>query len=177
MLAVSRFEPSGYGVAMSTHRDTLLTVYLQDHHAGATGGAALFHRAADSHRDPAARAELKVLAHEVVADHNELRSIMAVVGAEPNRLKDVSSWLLEKAGRLKPNGTVMRRSPLSDLLELEALSTALNGKAAGWHALRDLAERDSRLDPSQLDRLIARVGDQMSRVEKLRTDAAREVFG
>jgi hypothetical protein len=155
----------------------LLTVYLQDHHAGGTIGVALFHRAAQSHRDPGAQAELKTLAHEVVADHNELLGIMAAVGTGPNRLKDCAGWLLEKAGRLKPNGQLIRRSPLSDLVELEALATALNGKAAGWRVLRDIAGRDSRLDPDQLDRLIALADNQMSRLEKLHIDAARAVFG
>jgi hypothetical protein len=46
----------------------------------------------------------------------------------------------------------MRRSPLSDLIELEAMRTGVEGKAALWRALRALADSDSRLDCDELDR-------------------------
>ena len=53
---------------------------------------------AEIHRDPGAQAELDTRTRQVVADHNELRGIMAAVGAEPNRLEDDASWLLPQSG-------------------------------------------------------------------------------
>ncbi|MFJ9948320.1 hypothetical protein [Kitasatospora sp. NPDC091207] len=66
----------------------------------------------------------------------------------------------ERIARLKPNGTLARRSPLSDLIELEAMRTGVEGKTAQWQALRAIADNDPRLDPDDLDRLIRRAAEQ-----------------
>jgi hypothetical protein len=60
------------------------------------------------------------------------------------------------AGRLKFNGRLLARSPLSDLEELELLLLGVEGKAAGWRTLRTLADTDTRLDAGRLDELISR---------------------
>jgi hypothetical protein len=67
-----------------------------------------------------------------------------------------AAWIGEKAGRLKSNGRLFTRSPLSDLEELEMLRLGIEGKAAGWRTLRTLADTDTRLDPQRLDELISR---------------------
>ena len=41
----------------------------------------------------------------------------------------------ERLGRLKPNGGLVGRMPLSDLIEVEAMSDAVQAKFAGWRAL------------------------------------------
>jgi hypothetical protein len=43
--------------------------------------------------------------------------------------------IAERVGRLKSNGRIVRRSPLSSLLELEMLRLAVEGKAACWRTL------------------------------------------
>jgi hypothetical protein len=154
----------------------LLGMYLQDHYAGSTAGVALFERAARSHSDPGTRARIAELAREVSEDRAEQLRIMAAVGVQPHRLKDASAWAVEKLGRLKPNGFVLRRSPLSDVLELEALQVALSGKAAGWSLLRTLADDDPRLDIAQLDWLLARVDRQLDVVQELRLGTAKATF-
>ena len=53
---------------------------------------------------------------------------------------------LEKAARFKPNGRLLRRSPLSDLIELEWLLLGVQGKTAGFRALRRLADTDTDTD-------------------------------
>jgi hypothetical protein len=83
---------------------------------------------------------------------------------------------MEKVGRLKPNGRILSRSPLSDVLEVEALRLAVEGKAAGWLLLRRFAEQDGRLDPAQLDRLISRAARQAEVLENLRVDTAQQAF-
>jgi hypothetical protein len=83
---------------------------------------------------------------------------------------------MEKVGRLKPNGRILSRSPLSDVLEVEALRLAVEGKAAGWLLLRRFAEQDGRLDPAQLDRLINRAARQAEVLEDLRVKSAQQTF-
>jgi hypothetical protein len=154
----------------------LLGVYLQDHYAGATAGTALFRRATEHHHDPEVRRQLDPVTAAVESDRRELRGIMADVGVEPAAVKMAGAWLGEKLGRLKPNGDPLRRTPLTDVVELEALRIALEGKAAGWRLLRTLADQDMRLDAPQFDRLLDGVSEQIDVVEKLRIDSARRAF-
>jgi hypothetical protein len=121
-----------------------------------TAAAALVQRAARSHRDTGARARLSELAREVVAHRNELRAMMVAVGAgRPGSRTAPHGWSRRRDG-LKPNGVLLRRSPLSDLVELEALRTTVNGRRTDWRTLRVLpttaAGYGSTTDPSQSTR-------------------------
>lgn len=90
--------------------------------------------------------------------------------------KVYAAWIGEKAARLKLNGHLLARSPLSGLEELEMLRLGVEGKAAGWRTLRVLAETDKRLDPGRLDELIARARRQADLLEELRMRAADQVI-
>jgi hypothetical protein len=92
------------------------------------------------------------------------------------RYKAYAAWIGEKAGRLKFNGHLTSRSPLSSLEELELLQLGVAGKAAGWRTLKALAGQDSRLDSVQLDELIARAQRQTEVLDELRLRAAEEVI-
>jgi hypothetical protein len=102
---------------------------------------------------------------------------MAVLGIKVRRYKVGAAWIGEKAGRLKLNGHLFARSPLSDLEELEILRLGVEGKAAGWRTLRTLADSDARLDPARLDELISRARRQADVLEDLRVAAASQVVG
>jgi hypothetical protein len=82
----------------------------------------------------------------------------------------------EGAARLKLNGYLLTRSPLSSLEELEMLRLGVEGKATGWRTLRMLADRDKRLDPGRLDELISRARRQADLLEDLRVRAADQVI-
>jgi hypothetical protein len=82
--------------------------------------------------------------------------------------------LAEKAGRLKPNGYVVSRSPLSDVLELETLRAAVEGKAAGWQLLKIKAQSDPVLSTSELETLIARARAQADQLRELHHGTASE---
>ena len=153
----------------------LLGIYLNDHLAGATAGLELFRRAARSQPAPA-RAELERLTAEVQQDREALLRIMRAVGAPVRRYKVLGGWLAEKAGRVKPNGHLVSRSPLSDLVELEGLVLGVTGKAAGFRALQTVAERDPRIDVGELEQLVRRAERQRETVEELRRAAARRAF-
>ena len=156
-----------------TGSDALLTVYLNDHLAGSTAGLELFKRAAAA--QGAQRQELLGLVPDVEQDRTSLLALMRRLGVPVRRSKVVGGWVLEKAARLKSNGRLLRRSPLSDLVELEALVLGVEGKASGFRALRQA--RDPRLDPGELDRLVARAEQQKGVLERLRLDAAAQALG
>jgi hypothetical protein len=152
----------------------LLGIYLNDHLAGATGGFELARRAATSQLDHGA--VLGQLADEIHADRTALLDMMVALGIKVRRYKVYAGWMAEKVGRLKLNGRIAARSPLSGLVELEMLRLGVEGKAAGWLTLRALAERDGRLDAERLDELISRARRQSETLEELRASVAAEVF-
>ncbi|HEY3956421.1 MAG TPA: hypothetical protein VGM53_23885 [Streptosporangiaceae bacterium] len=158
-------------------RQVLLGVYLNDHLAGATIGMSLARRMVASAEPASERAMvLSTLADDITEDRSALLQIMAALGIQVRRYKVLAAWAGEKAGRLKLNGYLLTRSPLSDLEETEFLHLGVAGKAAGWRTLRVLANRDSRLDAGRLDALIARADHQASVLESLRSSAAERVL-
>jgi len=101
---------------------------------------------------------------------------MATLGVSVRRYKLLGGWGLEKAVRFKPNGRVLGRSPLSDLIEREGLLLGVQGKAAGFRALRRLADTDARLQATDLDELIERAEQQADTLEQLRISTAARVL-
>ncbi len=155
-------------------RQQLLASYLNDHLAGASAGRDLFRRTARSHQGSARGPELAMLAREVDEDRDAQLDIMRAVGVSPSRPRAVLGRVAETVGRLKPNGTLLRRSPLTNVVEIEALRVAVAGKAAGWDVLLTLAADEPRLPRERLEELRARAQDQGARLRELHQQAARE---
>jgi len=157
-------------------RSSPLAIYLNDHLGGSTAGLELARRTARAHRGTPAGEVLGRIVAEIAEDMEALLRIMRALGVPVQRYKMAVGWVSEKAARLKPNGRLLRRSPLSSVIELESLRIGIEGKAAGWRALRIVAARDARLDAAPLDRLLVRAGEQADTVEELRLRAAAEAF-
>ncbi|MFD9371777.1 hypothetical protein ACFWA6_29345 [Streptomyces sp. NPDC060020] len=155
---------------------SFLTVYLNDHLTGSGAGVRLAGRLAKRHRHMAAGPDLARIADQVEEDQQSLRGIMRDLGVPVRRVHEVVGRIGETAGRLKPNGRLVRRSPLSDVVELEMMLLGVEGKAACWRALRELAATDDRLDAPDLDRLLARADTQVRTLDGLRRRRAAEVF-
>lgn len=158
------------------HKSGLLSIYLNDHLAGATGGVELAKRlAANFKRSPHGQA-LRDIASEVEQDRNSLLEIMRLLDVPVNRFKVGAGWLGEKVGRLKPNGHLLHRSPLSGLVELEAMYLGVQGKAAGWRVLRAESDKHRSLDRDDFDELITRASRQEQTLETIRRDVAERAF-
>ncbi|MFD7030205.1 transaldolase [Streptomyces sp. NPDC059917] len=155
----------------------LLAIYLGDHYAAATGGLELFRRAADARKDEQDGRVLADLADQVDEDRDALATIMTDLDISTSQPKTTAGWLAEKAGRLKTNGHLFSRSPLSDVLEAEAMLTGVHGKAACWRTLRALAQTDSRLSAADLDVLLVRAERQSTTLEEVRSAAAARTLG
>jgi hypothetical protein len=130
--------------------------------------------AADPGSEPAR--VLSTLVAEITQDRVALIKIMGTLGIPVCGYKVFAGWAGEKAGRVKLNGHLLTRSPLSELEETELLRLGVEGKAAGWRSLRVLAERDSRLDADRLDDLLARAERQSDTLETLRAGIAERVL-
>lgn len=155
----------------------LLGIYCNDHLAAATGGVELVSRMIGVHRGTAYEPKLAQLLDELREERAGIRASMAALGLPVTQYKQVASWLGEKASRLKLNGHVLSRSPLSDLVEFEFISTAVLAKRAGFETLRELAAVDDRLDGALLDRLIAQADEQHEWLADARREVAARVFG
>ncbi|MFF7177595.1 hypothetical protein [Streptomyces sp. NPDC008121] len=153
-----------------------MAVYLNDHLAGASAGVQLARRMTRAHRGRAFERQLAGLAEEVREDRRTLCRLMEVLGVPRRRSRAAAGWAAERLGRFKFNGRVLTRSPLSDVLELEAMRLAVEGKADCWRSLRGLARTDPRLDPDALDELIQRARRQSQALEAMRTTAATHVL-
>ena len=144
-----------------------LAIYLNDHLLGATAGVELAKRMRASEHVLVAH-EAARLAREIEEDRESLLRTMRALGAEPSTLKQLLGLLGERLGRLKPNGHLLERSPLSTVIELESLSLGIGGKQALWALLARLASSDPRLERDQLNALRERAEEQRARVEELR---------
>lgn len=154
----------------------LLGIYVNDHLAGSTSGLELARRMAAAHRGTPMGGTLAPFVGEITEDRGALLDIMTKLGVPVRHYKVWSAWAAEKVTRLKFNGELLGRSPLSTLIELETLRLGVEGKAACWRTLRSLAERDGRFDAQRLDLLLERAHDQIETLEDLRVQTSNEVF-
>lgn len=148
-------------------------LYLRNHEAAASAGADLFGRMSASQRRRAWGPELVALGAEVEEDLRTLRGLLRSLGVRPDPLSSLALRAGERVGRLKPNGRLVRRSPLSDLVEVEAGLDALHAKAAGWAALR---VAPGLVVTAELDTLERRVEDQVARMQTVHATVAAAVL-
>jgi hypothetical protein len=150
----------------------LLAIYLRDHHAAGVAGVRVARRLALARGRDAGADELERVAAEIEQDLLSLEAIMSRLGVKPDRVKDGLSRVAERLGRLKLNGRLTSRSPLSDLLELETLVVGITGKQALWVSLREIPS----INAEELDQLYGRAEDQKRVVETARVEAAKRSF-
>ena len=154
----------------------LLGIYLNDHLAGATAGSALARRMLASNRGTELGSVLERVAREIEEDRMALLRVMHLLEVEPGTLKRAAALAAERIGRLKLNGRLRGYSPLSRVLELEALILGIEGKKSLWLNLRDGAALAEHLDGVDLDRLIERAEGQQAALAEHRAGAARLAF-
>lgn len=161
----------GYGLGMTRS----LAIYLRNHDAAADAGVNLFRRSAASQRDRPYGPELAALREEVEQDRRTYRRLLQAVRTPHDLVQSVALRLGERVGRLKPNGHLVRRAPLSDLIEVEAMLGAVRAKAAGWQALSAVTDPPwaGQVDTSELH---ARALDQAARLEQIHHTVATRVF-
>jgi hypothetical protein len=155
--------------------DRLLSIYLNDHLAGAALGVQLARRLQASNRDSAEfGSALEQVRAEIESDRETLAQVMDRLGVSQGKLKPAAAWLAEKLGRLKLNGQLRGYSPLSRLVELEGLCIGIAGKIELWAALQgSLGPQWEGFDFEQLAR---RAAAQLDTVEDLHRRAAPLAF-
>jgi hypothetical protein len=139
-----------------------LTIFLRNHEAAARAGLDLIRRAAKAQRRRPWGEQLAVLANDAEADLLALQRLMRRLSVTPDPVLGTVLRVGERAGRLKPNGHLVRRAPLSDLVEVQGILTVLTLKSAGWRALAAAGVADDG-EPG-LAELVARADRQRQSV-------------
>jgi hypothetical protein len=137
---------------------------LRDHHAASAGGVALARRGLGASHP---------LTQQIARDRKTLEHVMRQLDVPTSASKVALVRVVERLGRLKLNGRLFARSPLSNILELEMLLVGIRAKEALWTALR---AGDVRARGVDLDALIESAGRQARRVDEQRLRHAAQTF-
>lgn len=155
----------------------LLAVYCNDHLMAATGGIELVGRMIGAHRGTRHEEPLRGLLDELHEERTALTAMTTALGFPIRQYKLLAGWAGEKFTRLKLNGRLLSRSPLSSVVEFEFIATAVLAKRAGFETLRELADVDDRLDAALLDGLIDQANRQHEWLSEARREVAAQVWG
>jgi hypothetical protein len=150
--------------------DDPLATYLHDHLAGADFAIDLLQSMKDRQQDGSLRDFAGKLLEQVREDQAELQQLANQIGPGSNVLKEVASWLSEKASRAKLGAGAA--GPFETFEALEFLVTGIHGKLCLWRALRAAAVSDPRLANLDYERLIARADTQHAEAEERRLAAS-----
>jgi hypothetical protein len=151
-----------------------LASYLNDHLAGSAAALELLEKMRAANEGNEVGKTVAELHEAVKQDRAALETIMQTLDVGVSSLRLAGGRVVEKVSRVKFDEWATRDRDLSLLLETEALALGIEGKMAGWCALKELP--GGRLNDVDLDGLIGRARQQRATVEELRLDAARAAF-
>jgi hypothetical protein len=115
-----------------------LVVHLRDHHALLIALIELCHRMASSSPVDAERALAGRILEDAESDRRELGVVLHGFSSAPSRARTAAVRVGERIGRLKSNGTLLRRSPTTSVVELEGCQLLLESARALWAGLDHL---------------------------------------
>jgi hypothetical protein len=156
----------------SSEKTDHLSIYLNDHLAGATTlvnllGSLLETKPYDLELD----SFFLALRSDVVADQSTLETIMHKLHIEKRRHITAMAWLIDKVTRLNLGWN--KNGSLYLLEALELVEAGLEGKRELWRSLAVASGRLTALQGTDFDHLIKRAQDQHDRVEAVREQTAK----
>jgi hypothetical protein len=154
----------------------LLQIYLRDHEAASVGGLRLFRQCAKANSGTRYARELDRLTNEIRSDRDALRNICQRFGVKYSNVGRALALTGATVGRLKTNGRAFSYSPLSRVIELEAMSAGVISKLRLWESLLLLARVEPRLDGAEMARHAADADEQLMTLGRLHDMAVEEAF-
>jgi hypothetical protein len=151
--------------------------YLNDHLAGASAGTALARRIWRANRRTQWGPVLEQVADTIEQDLAVLEQVRAAAGVSGGDLKKTAALLAERAGRLKLNRHLLTYSPLSRVLELEALISGIQGKQRLWVALRTATPSHPEWSDFDFAALEQRATEQSETLGQVHEWAVTELMG
>ncbi|CAM3886845.1 hypothetical protein G4177_31355 [Corallococcus sp. ZKHCc1 1396] len=153
-----------------------LGIYLNDHLMGSTVGVDLARRTEQENRSNPVGTYLSTLIPLLEQDRATLLAVMSSLEVKPDPLKVGGAWVVEKLSRLKLNGSWLRYSPLSRLVELEGLCVGSHGRVSMWKSLEKVAAKEPRLARFDFAFLAERAEGQLLTLQNLRLRATEAAF-
>lgn len=144
----------------------LVDVYLADHLTGATAVVRRIDRMAAAAVETPVYAGLAELAEQIRRERDTVDALIRDLGLRRHPIRRAAALAAEEVGRLKGNGMIVRRSPMTLLLETEILRSAVAGKIGLWQTLSDEAE-GLGLAPAVFDDLTQSALEQSERLEEI----------
>jgi nucleoside-diphosphate-sugar epimerase len=163
----------GHRVPVGIDRE-ILGLYLSDHLTGATAGVARINRMAKAFAGTELGPDLARIAEEIAAERAFLRDLIPSLELRRRPYRQAVAWLAERIGRLKTNGRPSG-SPMTPVLELELMRSAVIGKLGGWETLAALAP-DLGLPAETFHDLAERARSQADVLGELHARVAPEAF-
>ncbi|MEO7371119.1 MAG: hypothetical protein ABI949_14400 [Ilumatobacteraceae bacterium] len=155
----------------------LLHIYLRDHEAAAVGGLRLFQLCSKANQGTSYSADLERLTAQVQASRDALRRICRQFGVRWSNVGRAITYAGATLGRVKTNGRALKYSPLSRVIELEAMSSGVLSQLRLWESLSIVAEFDYRLDETELVHLVGVAEQKLVDLRRLHDQATHEAFG
>jgi hypothetical protein len=154
----------------------LLAIYLNDHLAGAVAGSELARRCRRHNMASPYAITLGELSTAINEDRATLERLMSALGVAHNPAKQWGAFAAERIARLKLNGRLTSYSPLSRVVELEALTAGITAKRMLWLSLLGVADHYPALHTDELEQLVNRAEEQLEAVQRLRDMAVADAF-
>ena len=153
-----------------------LDVYLNDHLAGAMLGTDLAEQIGDMAEGTPLEDTMRDISAEIEQDRQSLIELMEALGTTKNPVKQLTTWLAEKASRPKFSGFTSGTPEQGMFMALESLMLGVGGKLALWRALREVEGDHPALAEAPLDALIQRALSQQELLDRERLAAGRRAL-
>ena len=160
----------------SASSDQLLHIYLNDHRTGAVAAHALAERSRTANAGTEFGSFLDEFARDLAEDIDQLDTVLAACSVPKNGPKLAVARLGIALGRLKLNGRLTEYSPLSRVLEFEAMSIGVLGKRQLWTTIAGLPPDHAAASAVDALQLIERAEAQAERLRELSDRAAAVAF-
>jgi len=153
-----------------------LATYLNDHLAGSIGALDLLDRMIATYEEQPMAQFCREMRAEISADQDKLREIMKAIDVEESSLRKAGAWIMEKFSRAKLSLGDEEPADLGLVQALESLVLGIKGKEGLWRALTAVQPDWPELRQFDFARLERRAGEQGTRVDVERIQAATEAF-
>jgi hypothetical protein len=164
--------------------DKPIAVYMNDHLGGAMLGADLAQQIEEMSEGTPLGELMSRLAPQIEDDRQTLTDLMERMDISRNPVKQATSWVAEKAARVKFAGaTPGGDAELGTFMALETLTLGVEGKASMWRVLQGLKADYPVLADTDLDALLDGATVQHDQLERERVAfgqrlmASQEVAG
>jgi hypothetical protein len=156
--------------------DQLLHIYLNDHRTGSVVARSLAERSRAANAGNEFGEFLDEFLDELDDEIACLDGLLADAGVPRNGVKLAIAKVGATLGRLKLNGRLTQYSPLSRVLEFEALRVGVLGKRQLWTTIAGLPPEHPLGGAVDVQSLIAAAERQAQRLEDLSERAASIAF-